>query len=132
VVAPWAGWISPYDLGYPDDSDDGVTSGPPNDSAEGYDAQPADQEPQAFPRFYQPTPAQSSPPLPSASEEAVTLVFKDGRPTEQIHNYILSRSTLYVLDQSHRVIPTDLLDLTATAKVNHDAGVDFQLPIAPK
>jgi hypothetical protein len=60
--------------------------------------------------------------------EAVTLVFKDGRPPEQIHNYILTRTTLFVRDQHARKIPTDQLDLAATAKVNQDAGVDFQLP----
>jgi len=65
-----------------------------------------------------------------ASEEAVTLIFKDGRPPEQIHNYILTPTTLYVGDQHHRAIPTDQLDLVATARVNQDAGVDFQLPNA--
>jgi hypothetical protein len=35
---------------------------------------------------------------------------------------------LYVRDQRHRDIPLDQLDLDATQKVNHDAGVDFQLP----
>ena len=58
----------------------------------------------------------------------MTLVFKDGRPVEQIHNYILTRTMLTVWDEHHRVIPVDQLDLAATEKVNHDAGVDFQLP----
>jgi hypothetical protein len=35
---------------------------------------------------------------------------------------------LYVRDQHHRDIPLDQLDLDATEKVNHKAGVDFQLP----
>jgi hypothetical protein len=65
-------------------------------------------------------------------EEAVTLIFKDGRPPEQIHNYLLTRTTLFVGDQGRRAIPTDQLDLVATAKVNQDAGVDFQLPNALK
>jgi hypothetical protein len=60
--------------------------------------------------------------------EAVTLVFKDGRSPVQIHNYLLTRTMLYVRDQQHREIPTDQLDLAATAKVNQAAGVDFQLP----
>ena len=64
------------------------------------------------------------------SEAAVTPVFKDGRPPEQIHNYLLTRTTLYVRDQHHRDIPLNQLDLAATQKVNHDAGVDFQLPEA--
>jgi hypothetical protein len=35
---------------------------------------------------------------------------------------------LYVRDQHHRDIPLDQLDFNATEKVNHTAGVDFQLP----
>jgi hypothetical protein len=79
-----------------------------------------------------PSSDQSHPSPASDSEEAVTLVFKDGRPAEKIQNYILTRTTIYVLDQRHRVIPTDLLDLAATANVNHGAGIDFQLPGAHK
>ncbi len=66
------------------------------------------------------------------SEDAVTLIFKDGRPPEQIHNYVLTRTTLFVGDQRRRAIPTDQLDLVATARVNQEAGVDFQLPEAPR
>jgi hypothetical protein len=63
-----------------------------------------------------------------SSEEEVTLVFKDGRPPVQVHDYVLTRNTLYVWDRRQVVIPTDQLDLVATAKVNRDAGVDFRLP----
>ena len=73
-------------------------------------------------------PLQAQPSPVQESVEAVTLVFKDGRPTEQIHNYVLTRTTLYVRDQHLRIIPTDQLDLAATAKVNQAEGVDFQLP----
>jgi hypothetical protein len=64
------------------------------------------------------------------SEDAVTLIFKDGRPPEQIHNYILTRGTLYVGDRHHPDIPVDQLDVTATAKANQDAGADFRFPNA--
>ncbi|RSL14702.1 hypothetical protein EDE15_0164 [Edaphobacter aggregans] len=53
-------------------------------------------------------------------------------PPEQIHNYLLTRATLYVRHQQRRDIALDQLDLAATQKVNHDAGVDFQLPLTPK
>jgi hypothetical protein len=59
----------------------------------------------------------------------VTLVFKDGRPEQQIHNYILSRTTLSVLDGQRQVIQVRELDLAATVKVNREAGVDFKLPV---
>ncbi len=126
------GGIGPYFIGYPDalGYDDSSTS--PDYAPEGYDAQPAEQGQPAPPGPYQPTSDLSHQSPAPGSEEAVTLVFKDGRPPEQIHNYVLTRTTLYVGDQHRRDIPTDQLDLAATAKVNHDAGVDFHLPDAPK
>lgn len=65
---------------------------------------------------------------PQPEEDAVTLVFKDGRPNQQIHNYMLTRTTVYVQDERRREIPVDELDLAATEKVNKDAGVEFRLP----
>jgi len=67
---------------------------------------------------------------PQVDDSAVTLVFKDGRPNEQIHNYMLTRTTLYVSDHRLREIPVDQLDLAATKKANQDAGIDFELPAA--
>lgn len=61
---------------------------------------------------------------------AVTLVFKDGRPLETIHNYALTRTTLYVTDAHRQEIPVADLDLAATEKANREAGVNFQLPVA--
>jgi hypothetical protein len=89
---------------------------------QGYQGQP--------PIPYQAPPALSRPAAASAplTMEAVTLVFKDGRPAEHIHNYILTRTTLLILDEHHRDIPVDELDLAATQKANRDSGVDFHLP----
>ena len=130
--APWLGlgyWDYPGD--YANDYDD--SQAPPY--YDGYDPQSepqsADSEPyqQSQPRpYYQPTPDATQAPLPQTS---VTLVFKDGRPSEQIHNYLLSRNTLSIYDQSPRQIPVDQLDLTATEKTNREAGVDFRLPKPP-
>lgn len=141
LVAPWAWDLG--DPGYFDDSGDsndqpvaptGPDYAPPNAYApEGpgaYDAPPPDPYQPAPPRpAYQP-PAEPAPaPL---SQDAVTLVFKDGRPDEQIHNYILTRNALYVQDQNRRTIPLEQLDLTATTKVNRQAGVDFEIPNRPR
>jgi hypothetical protein len=62
------------------------------------------------------------------ASNAVTLVFKDGRPSETIHNYALTRTTLYVTDGKPQEIPVADLNLAATEKVNREAGVKFQLP----
>jgi hypothetical protein len=133
-----AGWIGPdcYDFpdsagcGYYDDSayaNQVVGPPPPADYPPGpYAAPPGEQAGVAPPDAYRPAYAQPQPaPEP---ESAVTLVFKDGRPNEQIHNYILTRTTLYVQDEHRREIAVADLDLAATQKVNKDAGVDFQLP----
>jgi hypothetical protein len=80
----------------------------------------------APPDAYRPT--YQTPQPPPQPEDAVTLVFKDGRPTEEIHNYMLTRTTLYVQDAHRREIPVDDLDLAATQKINKSNGVDFQLP----
>jgi hypothetical protein len=75
----------------------------------------------------QPMAAATAPEL--ASEDAITLIFKDGRPPEQVHNYALTRTTLYVINGGRRRdIPVADLDLAATIKANQNAGVDFQLP----
>ncbi len=137
-IAPGYGWVGPYFPWYPDDSGYDDSSPTPSQQAEGYDAGPPypEQQPDG-PSMYPPYP--SAPSNPSAtvqphpasepsSEEEVTLVFKDGRPPVQVHDYVLTRNTLYVWDRRQVVIPTDQLDLVATAKVNRDAGVDFRLP----
>jgi hypothetical protein len=132
----WPGWIGSDYLGYPDDSgydDSGAYQNYPdygagNGPGDGYDSQPPDEGSQAPARGYQPSAElPRSAPAPQ-SEEVVTLVFKDGRPAEQIHNYLLSRNTLSVLDKQRRDIPVEQLDVAATEKVNRDAGVDFHLP----
>ncbi len=128
AVAPWNGWVSPYFLGYPYDSDSGVSADAPNNASGVSDAQNAVlEQPETTDRYQ---PASNQPPASqiSGSEETVTLVFKDGRPSEQVHNYLLTRTALFVLDERHHVIPTDQLDLIATAKINQDSGIDFQLP----
>lgn len=69
-------------------------------------------------------------PTPPQEASAVTLVFKDGRPRETIHNYALTRTMLYVTDGRRQEIPVASLDLAATERVNRAAGVQFQLPVA--
>jgi hypothetical protein len=131
-VAPvWTGWIGPGFLGYPDITGYGDLAAPPN-YAEPYESQPPDVSQPAPSNLYPESVEPSRPSSALQSEDAVTLVFKDGRPPEQIHNYVLSRTTLYVRDHHHRDIPLEQIDLAATQRFNHDAGVDFQLLEAPK
>jgi hypothetical protein len=124
------GWIAPGYLGYPFDSSD---SGDDNTApAQGSDQANDGAPPPDLPPYpNQPAASFSRQGAAPASQDAVTLVFADGRPSELIHNYMLTRSTLFVLDEHHRDIPLDQLDLAATAKVNRDAGIDFHLPEAP-
>jgi hypothetical protein len=63
------------------------------------------------------------------SADTVTLIFKDGRPPEQIQNYLATRSTLTVIDgRHHHDIPLADLNIPATIKANRETGVGFQLP----
>ena len=66
---------------------------------------------------------------PPATQPPTTLVFQDGRPTEQVHNYVLTKTTLYDLDaNSRKDIPLADLNLPATIAANRSAGVAFSLP----
>ena len=68
---------------------------------------------------------------PVGAQPATTLIFKDGRPPVQVHNYALTANTLYAFDgDSHKEIPLSLLNVQATVEANRDAGVDFALPIS--
>jgi hypothetical protein len=119
-------WINPDFLGYPGYYDD--FSAATDTSAQSYEEQPTDQDRPSYEPSY--APRSYVQPLPNPGpENAVTLMFKNGRPSEQIHNYALTRTTLYVLDQHHQDIPIEALDLAATEQVNRDAGIDFQLPV---
>jgi hypothetical protein len=127
-IAPGYGWGYPYLPWYPDDWDYDDSSAAPSQPDEGYDAGPPYPLPPEYPEIY-PQPAASPNPAPEpASDETVTLVFKDGRAPLQIHDYVLTNKTLYVWDRHQLVIPTDQLDAVATAKANQEAGIDFQLP----
>ena len=149
------GWLDAddpgYDSGYDSgDGDDGSYDGGPYDdgsgvAAEGYGPpQPGyGQAPSGYDE--QPIPyagAYAAPePMASAStvvtapslfdDNAVTLVFKDGRAPEKIHNYALTRTMLYVTDGRRQEIPVAALNWPATEKINREAGVDFQLPVTP-
>ena len=128
-------WFNPYSLGYPgygadDDSSAAEGYAPQGNPPEDYAAQPENegtQEPPPWPSYNPPPPAAAP-----QSSEPVTLVFIDGTPSEQIRNYILTPAALYVYDVHRREIPIGHIDLAATAKANHDAGVDFSLPAPPR
>ena len=121
---------SPYDDSGYNDSGYAAPAAAPADAAGyypgGYGPQPTEQAEAAPPSDYRPV-YQRPQPEP-APEDAVTLVFKDGRPAEEIHNYVLTRTTLYVQEQRLREIAVADLDLAATEKANREAGVDFRLP----
>jgi hypothetical protein len=66
---------------------------------------------------------------PRAEQEPMTaLVFRD-QHVEEVRNYAISGGTLWVLnEQSAKKIPLAQLDLDATARMNDNRGVDFQVP----
>ncbi len=67
---------------------------------------------------------------PKADEEPATaLVFRD-KHVEEVRNYAIAGGTLWVLNdhQTGKKIPLAQLDLVATAKMNDERGVEFQVP----
>jgi len=119
--------------GYPDDSSydqpqpapayQDVNAQAPPDS--GYYDQAYTPAPPSRPAYQPQAPA--PPAVPDQPE--ITLLFKDGRPPQQVQNYAVTRTTLYVLDgERRREIPLDEIDLAQTEKTNRDAGLDFEIP----
>jgi len=122
-------WVGPGYLGYSGAFDSGDSQDASAAANSGYDDQGADSQPQGpWPALGPYAPGAGASNSAPAGEEAVTLIFKDGRPAEQIHNYMLTRTTLFVGDANRREIPLDQIDLTATANVNREAGIEFGLP----
>jgi hypothetical protein len=137
-------WIGLGPLGYyPDDFDYDDSTVSSNDAAGNYGATqydsqeyeeppPADTEQPVFRDNYEAAGEMPPPPQAPENEDATTIVFKGGRPSEQIHNYALTRTTLFVLDQQRREIPLDEVDMAATEKANRAAGIRFQIPQVPE
>lgn len=65
----------------------------------------------------------------AAVDPATALVFRD-QHVEEVRNYAIAGGTLWVLNdhQAGKKIPLAQLDLAATARMNDDRGVDFQVP----
>src|ERR1700758_3063959 len=109
LVPGWVG-LGPYGYypGYPDYfGGDGWDDDPPassdqsaNAGPQGYEQAPEQQEQPVYRQDYDPPapmPAPIADPAPE-NQRVTTIVFNDGRPQEQIRNYALTATTLYVLD----------------------------------
>lgn len=121
VPAPYRDYGMQDSQPYPAEYYQGNPALPAQDSAsrQPYAGQPSEAE----------TPAVVSAASPSAlPERPVTLIFNDGRPPVQIHNYLITASTLTVLDAQYREIPLDKINVAATQQANRSAGVDFRVP----
>jgi hypothetical protein len=83
-----------------------------------------------------PSPAAPPPPPlpPTASAKSAPsdlptiLVFRDQRIQEVANYAIVGKTLVVVQDQRSKKIPLADLDLAATAKLNAERGVDFELP----
>jgi len=123
-------WDSSYNS-YADD--ESAYSSYPQQPAENnggdYGSEPAPQyEPQQQMPDVPPPPPGPVEPFPQA---AVTLVFKDGH-SQEIHNYAMTKTTLYVLDEAasgrRPEIALEQIDVPATERANQGTGVHFAVP----
>lgn len=62
-----------------------------------------------------------------AKSEPTVLVFRDGH-RQQVSNYAIMGSTLYVLSERNARIPIAALDVSATVQINEERGVEFSVP----
>lgn len=67
----------------------------------------------------------------SSTEDEITIFFIDHRAPEQVRNYALSRTVLYLPGSPGQVIPVKQIDLPATEQLNRRKGKLFQLPALP-
>lgn len=94
-------------------------------SAEDYPQMPANDAAGARPSYSGQTISIPPPPQP-----ALKVILKDGQQL-QVHNYLLTATTLTVLDDNYRQIPLDQIDVNATRQMNLSNGLDFRVPRAP-
>jgi hypothetical protein len=146
----WAGYPYPYviDPGFYDWGDSGDSDYGPAGTSQGYaDLTPypgyGDAGPQSLqgPNYAQtpapdaqmPRPAYDGPTPAPEPEQAITVIFNNGRAPESIQNYMMNSSTLTDLDE-HRYeqIPLNQIDLAATEQANRSRGLDFQVPAASR
>jgi hypothetical protein len=125
-----------------DNSDSAQPVAPQPDYANNYpDNGYPEPAPENYPPYPPPPPQQPAqepaPPVTPqmqyvpGSADTVTLIFKDGRPPEQIQSYLATNKTVTVINGTrHREIPLADLDIPATIKANRETGVGFQLPNA--
>jgi hypothetical protein len=135
------GTYAPYalDYGYDDSPYTGYVGGTFDTSA-GY-ASPPQYSPS--PNYYSPNsspPPVSSTPEPQSYQqqkpsrrasdefaEPTVLVFRDGH-RQEVANYAIMGSTLFVLSGPRSRIPVAELDVPATERENQSRGVDFHVP----
>jgi hypothetical protein len=85
--------------------------------------------PPGYEAYAQPAPVTPQMQYVPGSATTIILIYRDGRPPEEIQNYLATRSTLTILDGGRRrEVPLSDLDIPATMSANRQTGVDFQLP----
>lgn len=122
------GYYPPY-ANAPYANDPGPDPNPdPNQDAYAQAAPQPDPPQQSARAPYNPGQQSMAPAAPPRPQPPVTVIFKDGRAPEQVHNYLLTPSTLTILDSGYHSIPLDLVDIAATEQANRNAGIDFRVP----
>jgi hypothetical protein len=94
--------------------------------------EPAQQELPPWPGPGRPL-AAMEPAASPAPEQPLTVYFKGGRSPLTMQNYMMTGKTLTDLDSGHFArIPIDQIDVAETQRVNGAAGLQFQVPAAPR
>jgi hypothetical protein len=103
----------------------------PENYAEEPPPSPPLEEAQGAGDIYRPPYAGSVSTQPARPQPVTVLVFKDGRTNQEVHNYVLTGTTLYDLDgDTRKEFPLSEINVPATVEANRAVGVDFTLPQA--
>ncbi len=128
-------WVSPYDLGYSDDTDEEQSTASVEPSEPAFSSteqqQPADELPAEDsyrPEYHAPA---SAPNVIESQEPTLTVVMKDGT-RKQMRNYALTPTTLIDLDAAasgrEMNIPLGQVNVEATQKAAAEEGLSFNVP----
>jgi hypothetical protein len=134
LVNPWL-WPGTYDWWDSDDAANGQIAPAADYGAPYPDQTPGQGYPGDLPPWSAPEEQDGGMAVASAPlvEEPLTVIFKSGRASMRMQNYMVTAKVLTDLDSRHyEQIPLDQIDVAATRRVNGEAGVEFQVPIASR
>jgi hypothetical protein len=82
---------------------------------------------QARPQYAGGSPSEGNAAIVSGPDAKATILFRDGRESEEISNYVITRDAVYITHPGggQETIPMSAIDVEGTIRVNKEHGVTF-------